>query len=100
MRRHGTTLLSVFVFVGAILITACGQPYHQENERYVFVATNINLPYWQEAQAGVLDAAKALGAKGELVGPTGDAPNAEPGLFPPTWENHPPRHCLHAAHAR
>jgi ABC-type sugar transport system substrate-binding protein len=81
MGRHGTTLVSVFVFAGSVLITACGKPYHQENERYVFVATNINLPYWQEAQAGFLDAAKALGVKGELVGPTGYAPNAELGVF-------------------
>src|SRR5207244_11149010 len=62
---------------GAALIASCSKPYHETNERYVFVATNINLPYWQEAQAGFLDAAKALGVKGELVGPTGYAPNAE-----------------------
>jgi len=44
----------------AALIASCAKPYHEENERYVFVATNINLPYWQEAQAGFLDAARAL----------------------------------------
>jgi ABC-type sugar transport system substrate-binding protein len=70
MRRHGTTLVSVFIFVGAALIAACAKPYHEENERYVFVATNINLPYWQEAEAGFLDAAKVLGVRGELIGPT------------------------------
>ena len=53
MKRHGATLLvSIFVFVGAVLIASCAKPFHEENERYVFVATNINLPYWQEAQAG------------------------------------------------
>ena len=51
MTRQGVTLVSVFIFVGVALI-ACAKPYHEENERYVFVATNINLPYWQEAQAG------------------------------------------------
>ena len=71
MRRHGTTLLCVFSFVGTVLIAACAKPYHEENERYVFVATNIKLPYWQEAEAGFLDAAGALGVKGELVGPAG-----------------------------
>ena len=66
MRRHRARLASVFVlvFVGAILIASCAKPYHKENERYVFVATNINLPYWKEAEAGFLDAAKALGVKG------------------------------------
>ena len=59
MTRLGVTLVSVLILVGAVLI-ACAKPYHEENERYVFVSTNINLPYWQEAQAGFLDAAKTL----------------------------------------
>jgi ribose transport system substrate-binding protein len=97
MRRHGTTLVSVFIFVGSVLIAACAKPYHQENEAYVFVATNISLPYWQEAEAGFLDAAKTLGVKGELVGPTGYAPNAELGTFRQVVERHPAGICLSAA---
>jgi ribose transport system substrate-binding protein len=97
MRRHGSTLVSVFILVGAVLIAACAKPYHQENERYVFVATNISLPYWQEAEAGFLDAAKTLGVKGELVGPTGYAPNAELGTFRQVVEQHPAGICLSAA---
>src|SRR5258708_2067332 len=98
MRRHGATLASVFVlvFVGAILIASCAKPYHEENERYVFVATNIKLPYWQEAQAGFLDAANALGVKGELIGPTGYQPNAELGMFRDIVEQHPAGICLSA----
>jgi ribose transport system substrate-binding protein len=97
MGRHGISLVSVFIFVGAVLIAACAKPYHEENERYVFVATNINLPYWQEAQAGFLDAAKALGVKGELIGPTGYAPNAELGMFRQIVEEQPAGICLSAA---
>lgn len=97
MRRHGATLVSVFVFVGAALIASCAKPYHEENERYVFVATNINLPYWREAEAGFLDAARALGVKGELIGPTGYAPNAELGMFRQIVEQHPAGICLSAA---
>ncbi len=97
MRRHGTTLVSAFIFAGAVLIAACTKPYHEENERYVFVATNINLPYWQEAEAGFLDAAKALGVKGELIGPTGYAPNAELGVFRQIVEQQPAGICLSAA---
>jgi ribose transport system substrate-binding protein len=97
MRRHGPRLVSLFIFVGATLIASCSKPYHEKNERYVFVATNINLPYWQEAQAGFLDAAKALGVKGELVGPTGYAPNAELGMFRQIVEDHPAGICLSAA---
>jgi ribose transport system substrate-binding protein len=96
MTRQGVTLGSVFIFVGAVLI-ACAKPYHEENERYVFVATNINLPYWQEAQAGFLDAAKALGVKSELVGPTTYDPNGEVGMFRRVVEEHPSGICLSAA---
>jgi len=98
MRTHGARLASVFVlvFVGAILIASCAKPYHEENERYVFVATNIRLPYWQKAQAGFLDAANALGVKGELIGPTGYQPNAELGMFRDIVEQHPAGICLSA----
>jgi ribose transport system substrate-binding protein len=97
MRRYGATLIWFFIFVGAAPIAGCGQPYHEENERYVFVATNINLPYWQEAQAGFLDAAKALGVKAELVGPPAYGPNAELGVFRQIVNEHPAGICLSAA---
>jgi ribose transport system substrate-binding protein len=93
MRRHGVTL----IFVGAVLIVSCAKPFHEENERYVFVATNINLPYWQEAQSGYLDAAKALGVKGELIGPPTYDPPAEVGMFRQVVEQHPAGICLSAA---
>jgi len=50
-------------------LSSCQTPYHEDKERYVFVASNIHLPYWEEAQAGLLDAAKQMGVKAELVGP-------------------------------
>jgi len=97
MRRHEFILVSVLIFVAVVLVASCAKPYHQENERYVFVATNIDLPYWQQAQAGFLDAAKALGVKAELVGPTGYAPNAELVMFRHiVEEQHPTGICLSA----
>jgi ribose transport system substrate-binding protein len=97
MTKRGASLVSVYIFLGAALIASCAKPYHEETERYVFVATNINLPYWREAQAGFLDAAKALGVKGELVGPTAYAPNAELVVFRQIVEEHPAGICLSAA---
>jgi ribose transport system substrate-binding protein len=97
MRRNGITLVAVLILIGAALIASCAQPYHEENERYVFVATNINLPYWQEAQAGFLDAARALGVKGELVGPPTYDPDGEVGVFRQVVEQHPAGICLSAA---
>ncbi len=97
MRRHGATLVAVFIFAGAALIASCAKPYHEEVERYVFVATNINLPYWKEAEAGFLDAAKTLGVKGELIGPTTYDPSAEVGMFRKIVEQQPAGICLSAA---
>lgn len=65
------------VILPAILLASCAQPYHQPEERYIFVAFNTNLPYWQEAEAGLTDAAKQMGVKAELTGPTTFSPNEE-----------------------
>jgi len=97
MRRQGTTLASVLILAGAALIASCAKSYHEENERYVFVATNINLPYWQEAQAGFLDAARALGVKAELVGPATYDPDGEVTIFRQIVEQNPAGICLSAA---
>src|ERR1700730_14940886 len=61
------------------------------------MATNIDLPYWREAQAGFLDAAKTLGVKGELIGPTKYDPSGEVGMFRQVVEQHPAGICLSAA---
>src|SRR5713226_4997721 len=101
MKRPGAWPVSFpivigLIVIGATLIASCAKPYHEENERYVFVATNINLPYWQEAQSGFLDAAKSLGVRGELVGPTGYQPNAELLQFREIVEKQPAGICLSA----
>ena len=87
----------VFAFVPAALIAACAKPNHDTDERYVFIATNINLPYWQEAQAGFLGAAKALGVKGEFRGPTTYDPYLEIGIFRQIVAQRPAGICLSAA---
>jgi ribose transport system substrate-binding protein len=96
MTKRGTTLVTTLIFV-AVLMGACAKPYHQENERYVLITTNINLPYWQEAKTGFSDAAKALGVKAESVGPTTYDPSAEVGMFRQVVEQHPAGICLSAA---
>lgn len=98
MRRHRGRFKSILVLLGvAAFLPSCSKPYHDETERYVFVATNINLPYWQEAEAGFLDAAKALGVKAELIGPAAYAPQQELVIFRQAAEEHPTGICLSAA---
>ncbi len=97
MRKYGTTLACFLILLVATIIVACAKPYHEETERYVLVTTNINLPYWQEAQAGFQDAARALGVKAEMIGPTTYDPSAEVGMFRQVVEHHPAGICLSAA---
>ena len=73
--RSAHTFFLVVLFSG--FLTSCAQPYHQPEERYIFVAFNTNLPYWQEAEAGLNDAAKQMGVKAELTGPGAFSPNEE-----------------------
>jgi len=69
-------LFAVIFLAGSL--AACGpEPYHQQDERYVLVATSVALPYWQEAQAGLQDSAKVLGVKAEMIGPESFAPDKE-----------------------
>jgi len=101
MKRPGAwpvslLLLIGLIVIGAALIASCAKPYHERYEHYVFVATNIDLPYWKEAEAGFLDAAKSLGVKAELVGPTGYQPNAELLEFREIVEKQPSGICLSA----
>ncbi|MDP9339933.1 MAG: substrate-binding domain-containing protein [Acidobacteriota bacterium] len=65
-----------------LALASCGtESYHQKEERYVFVTTNVNLPYWQEAEAGFQDAAKWLGVKAEFSGPEKFSPEEELAAF-------------------
>jgi|SRR5277367_6361037 len=75
-RPSTAPVLGLLLVAGAM--TSCGpEPYHQKEERYVLIATSTGLPYWQEAQAGLQDAAKELGVKAEMLGPEAFAPDRE-----------------------
>ena len=96
MWRHGGRLSFVVFLCGIALLGSCAKRYHQENERYVLVATNIRLPYWQEAQAGFLDGAKALGVKAELIGPATYDPYTQVTMFRQLLEQNPSGICVSA----
>jgi ribose transport system substrate-binding protein len=76
MKLRRVHLLFFGFFLPGFLVS-CQQPYHQPDERYLFVAFNTSLPYWQEAEAGLNDSAKQLGVKAELTGPAAFSPNEE-----------------------
>jgi ribose transport system substrate-binding protein len=71
-----TTTLFIAI---ALILTGCGGggPSHQPAEKYFLVCTNSKIPYWQEAGAGLVAAAKELKVQAEMVGPDSYDPNAE-----------------------
>lgn len=93
--RFAQVLLPVILLTG--FLTSCQQPYHQPEERYVFVAFNTSLPYWQEAEAGLTDSAKQLGVKAELAGPAAFSPNDELAAFQKAVTQHASGILLSAA---
>jgi ribose transport system substrate-binding protein len=72
-----------------IALVACQDAYHQKEEQYILIAANVNLPYWQEAQAGLTDAAKTMGVKAEMDGPTSFSPKEELDAFQKAVAQHP-----------
>jgi ribose transport system substrate-binding protein len=63
----------------AVLLTSllsCGSA-HDSDEYYVFVAANLQVPYWRAAGAGFSKAAEASKVKYDFVGPQNYDPQAE-----------------------
>jgi ribose transport system substrate-binding protein len=75
--KFARCILRLSLAAVALGFAGCEKPYHQPEERYVLVVTNINLPYWQEAQAGLTDIGKTEGVKVDMVGPATFSPSEE-----------------------
>lgn len=88
MRARQIAILLLGTFLAAML-ASCQKPFHKETERYFFVASNINLPYWQEAQAGFEDSGRGLGVKVEFTGPTSYSPEEQLAAFRQAVAAHP-----------
>ncbi|MCU1294869.1 MAG: sugar transporter substrate-binding protein [Bryobacterales bacterium] len=57
-------------FSAALLVlSSCAPLPHNPNETYILVTTNIKVPYWQSALAGLRQAASELRVKVDMVGP-------------------------------
>ena len=88
MRCNPVEMILSFAVV-TMTLGGCATPYHQQDERYILVTTNVNLPYWQEAQAGLADVGKLMGVKVELTGPASYSPNEELTAFQQAVGQHP-----------
>src|SRR5256886_10081979 len=64
MKSRFSKIFPAILLMG--LLVSCAPPYHQKDERYIFVAFNTNLPYWQEAAAGLEGSARSEEHTSEL----------------------------------
>lgn len=76
------TRISIFtqcllLFALMVPLLNCASRPHAAAEKYWLVATNIKLPYWQAANAGLAAAARQLGVLAETVGPDSYDPAAQ-----------------------
>jgi ribose transport system substrate-binding protein len=62
-------------------LTGCSGSPHASTEKYYLVATNVKIPYWQGANAGLLRAGSQMGVKVEMVGTDTFDPKGEHDMF-------------------
>jgi ribose transport system substrate-binding protein len=67
--------------VALLLLAATGCHSHSMSEKYVLIANNLKLPYWQTVDAGFEKAAAEYGVTAVLNGPDTFDPNAELAAF-------------------
>ncbi len=60
-----------------LTLFSCASPQHAADEKYYLIATNIKVPYWQTAAAGLNKAGAQMGVKVELAGPDTYDPKAQ-----------------------
>jgi ribose transport system substrate-binding protein len=89
MKQAAWKLLAIALLAAVGIFSSCQKPFHEETERFIFVAANTSLPYWQEAKAGFMDAARGLGVKAEFTGPDTYSPQEELEAFQKAVDKHP-----------
>lgn len=76
-RRH----ISILMILVTILMCSTGCGRHDSDEKYFLVTNNVQLPYWQEAKAGFMQASEQLRVQAKMVGPDTYDPKAELAAF-------------------
>jgi len=71
------SLLSLLSAACLLPLLNCGGSQHSVDEKYFLIATNIKVPYWQQALAGVNRAASQLQVQAEVAGPDTFDPKAQ-----------------------
>jgi ABC-type sugar transport system substrate-binding protein len=96
--RQFLALITSVLFVVPLL--NCGGSGHSADELYILVSTNIQVPYWKAAGAGLSQAASQLKVRYEFVGPDDYDPKAEKEAFDKALSKKPTGILISAADAK
>ncbi len=81
MRKARRLLTLAASSAGLIFMNGCAGGGHDPAEKYILVADNIKIPYWQAAVQGLNHAAAEMKVKSEVQGPDGHDPQGEHDAF-------------------
>jgi ribose transport system substrate-binding protein len=81
MRTLQWALTGASVSAALLFLTGCSSNPHAPAEKYILVADNTKIAYWQGALQGLTHAVSEMGVKGEMQGPDGHDPNGEHEAF-------------------
>lgn len=81
MGRTKALIMTAVVPAAFLFLTGCAGSPHEPNEKYILVADNTKIPYWQLALHGLNHAVFEMKVKSEIQGPDGHDPQGEHEAF-------------------
>jgi ribose transport system substrate-binding protein len=81
MRTLQWALTMAGVSAAFLFLAGCSSNPHEPNEKYILVADNTKIPYWQTALQGLMHATNEMKVKYEIQGPDGHDPQGEHEAF-------------------
>jgi ribose transport system substrate-binding protein len=81
MRTFWRLITPALISAALIFLNGCAGGGHEPAEKYILVADNSKIPYFQIAVRGLTRAAEQMKVKSELQGPDGHDPNGEREAF-------------------
>jgi ribose transport system substrate-binding protein len=81
MRTVQSSLILAGIPAVMLLLNSCASSAHAPDEKYILVADNSKIAYWQSASQGLAQAASEMKIKSEVQGPDGHDPQGEHDAF-------------------
>ncbi len=81
MHTANRSLLTASLAGAFLVLAGCSSNPHSPSEKYMMVAANTKVQYWQTALAGLNHAGTELGVKTEMTGPDGHDAQGEHDAF-------------------